>query len=324
MSGMERLHNPAPSSDLPHGGVVTIGNFDGVHRGHQVLVGEAVARARELGVPAVALTFDPHPERVLRPESGLRLLSTAAQRAQLLARCGVDTLIELGFDRRLAATTAEEFAREFLSRRLAPREVRLGANFRFGSGRLGDVYFLSAIGYELGFAVVGVEPVLDGTEPISSTRVRGQVAAGQVEEAWRLLARPYFVDGMVYRGERMGRQLGFPTINVQVENELLPAHGVYVTAIEIPSFSRVFPSVTNIGVRPTMYENYDVTVETHVLDFIGDVYREPVRLFFLRRVRDEMTFPSSMALVTQISRDVETARLHFLQRSLPLDELVLR
>ncbi|MEW6336446.1 MAG: bifunctional riboflavin kinase/FAD synthetase [Acidobacteriota bacterium] len=321
---MERMRNPAPSSDLPRGGVVTIGNFDGVHRGHQTLVGEAVARARELGVPAVALTFDPHPERVLRPESGLRLLSTSAQKAQLLERCGVDALIELGFDRRFAATTAEEFAREFLFRRLAPREVRLGANFRFGSGRLGDVYFLSAIGYQLGFTVAGVDPVLDGPEPISSTRVRGQVAAGQIEEAWRLLARPYFVDGMVYRGERMGRQLGFPTINVQVENELLPAHGVYVTAIQIPSFSRVFPSVTNIGVRPTMYENYDVTVETHVLDFIGDVYREPVRLFFLRRVRDEMTFPSSMALVTQISRDVETARLHFLQRGLPADELVLR
>jgi riboflavin kinase/FMN adenylyltransferase len=304
--------------------VVTIGNFDGVHRGHQILIGEAVARARELGVPAVALTFDPHPERVLRPESGLKLLSTAAQKAQLLERCGIDTLVELDFDRRFAATTAEEFAREFLSRRLAPREVRLGANFRFGSGRLGDVYFLSAIGYELGFAVVGVEPVLDGAEPISSTRVRGRVAAGQVEEAWRLLARPYFVDGVVYRGERMGRQLGFPTINVQAENELLPAHGVYVTAIQIPSFSRVFPSVTNIGVRPTIYENYDVTVETHVLDFSGDVYREPVRLFFLRRVRDEMTFPSSMALVTQISRDVETARLHFLQHGLPSDELVLR
>jgi riboflavin kinase / FMN adenylyltransferase len=321
---MEILRNPAPSSDLPHGGVVTIGNFDGVHRGHQAMIGGAVARARELGVPAVALTFEPHPEKVLRPESGLRLLSTAAQKAQLLARLGIDTLVEIGFDRRFAATTAEEFAREFLHRRLAPREVRLGNNFRFGAGRMGDVNYLSIVGHGLGFTVSGMSPLLDGDDPISSTRVRGEAAAGHAEEAWRLLARPYYVDGSVYRGERMGRQLGFPTLNIQVENELVPAHGVYVTAVHIPSFSRVFPSVTNIGVRPTVYENYAVTIESHVLDFTADLYREPVRLYFLRRLRDEQTFPSSMALVAQIARDVEATRLHFLSRGLPEAELVLR
>jgi riboflavin kinase/FMN adenylyltransferase len=321
---MERLRNPAPSSDLPRGGVVTIGNFDGVHRGHQMLVGDAVARARDLGIPAVALTFDPHPEKVLRPESGLRLLTTAAQKAQLLARCGLDTLVEVGFDRRFASTSAEAFAREFLFGRLQPKEVRLGTNFRFGSGRLGDVNFLSVVGYDLGFRVVGVDPLREGEDVISSTRVRGEVADGRVEEARRLLARLYFVDGQVYRGERMGRQLGFPTINIQVDNELLPAHGVYVTAVHIPSFGRVFPSVTNIGVRPTVYENYEVTVESHVLDFTADVYREPVRLYFFRRLRDEMTFPSSVQLVAQIARDVETARLYFVQTGLQEAELVPR
>ena len=319
---MERLRNPSATSDLPRGGVVTIGNFDGIHRGHQVLVTGAVERAREPGVPVVALTFDPHPEKVLRPESGLKLLTTAAQRAQLLAALGVDTLVELTFDRRFAATTAEEFAREFLARRLVPREVRLGATFRFGAGRQGDVAFMEEMGHQLGFDVVGVAPVLDGDEPISSTRVRRAVAHGDIVEARRLLGRVLFVDGDVYRGERMGRRLGFPTINVEVENELIPAHGVYVTAVFIPSFGRFFQSVTNIGVRPTVYENYRVTIESHLLDFSADLYREPVRLYFIRRLREERVFASSMELVSQIRRDVEAARLHFVQAGVPTGELV--
>jgi len=321
---MEILRNPAASSDLPRGGVVTVGNFDGVHRGHQMLLTGAVGRARELGVPAVALTFDPHPEKVLRPESGLRLVTTRTQKAQLLELLGLDTLVELGFDRRFAATSAAEFAREFLFHRLAPAEVRLGTNFRFGAGRMGDVNFLSVVGYELGFTVVGVEPLLEGGEVISSTRLRHEIAHGHAGEVWRLQGRPYFVDGTVYRGERMGRKLGFPTINVEVENELLPAHGVYVTAVHIPSFSRVFPSVTNIGVRPTVYENYHVTVESHVLDFTGDVYQEPVRLYVLKRLRDEMVFASSVELVAQIRRDVDAARLYFATNSLAEMELVRR
>ena len=319
---MDRLRNPAATSDLPRGGVVTIGNFDGVHRGHQVLVAGAAKRARELGAPVVALTFDPHPEKVLRPESGLRLLTTPAQRAQLLALLGVDALVELGFDRRFAATSAEEFAREFLARRLAPREVRIGETFRFGAERQGDVAFLETMGRRLGFDVVGVAPVREGDEAISSTRVRRAVAHGDVIEARRLLGRVLFVDGDVYRGERMGRRLGFPTINVEVENELIPAHGVYVTAVFIPSFGRVFQSVTNIGVRPTVYENYRVTIESHLLDFSADLYREPVRLYFIRRLREERVFASSMELVAQIRRDVEATRLYFLQAGLPADEMV--
>ena len=204
---MEVLRNPAPRSDLPRGGVVVIGNFDGVHRGHQMLIAGAVARARELDVPAVALTFEPHPEKVLRPEAGLRLLTTPTQRAQLLSRCGIDTLVELAFDRRFAATGVEDFAREFLHRRLAAREVRLGADFRFGARRQGDVGLLTALGGELGFHVVGVDALLEGGETISSTRVRREVAHGRVEAAAELLGRAVFVDGDVYSGERMGRRL---------------------------------------------------------------------------------------------------------------------
>lgn len=320
---MELLRDPAPSADLPRGGVVTIGNFDGVHRGHQGLIGGAVLRARELGVPAVVLTFHPHPEKVLRPSSGLKLLASPEQRAQLMARLGVDALVELSFTRAFAATPAEEFVRDVLVRRLAPREVRLGANFRFGEGRRGDVRLLETMGAELGFSVAGMEPVIEGGLPISSTRVRRAVLDGAVTDAWLLLDRAHFIDGRVFTGERMGRRLGFPTLNIRPDNELLPAQGVYITAVQIPSFGRVFPSVTNIGVRPTVYENYRETVESHVLDFTANVYNEAVRLFFLSRLRNEMRFASSVALAAQIRQDVEEARRYFARHGLPAD-LVLR
>jgi riboflavin kinase/FMN adenylyltransferase len=321
---METLREPGPYADLPRGGVVTVGNFDGVHRGHELLVREAVDRAHELGVRAVALTFYPHPEAVLRPWSGVRPLTTRAQRAQLLERLGVDILVEVAFTREFAATSAEAFAREFIHDRLAPLEVRIGANFRFGAGRRGDLEFLRAMGARLGFAVVGVSPVTDDGGPISSTRVRREVADGNVSEARRLLGHAYFVDGDVLTGERMGRTIGFPTINIRLENELPPAQGVYVTAVHLPSFARVFLSVTNYGVRPTVYEDYPVTMESHLLDFTADVYREPVRVFFLERLRGERTFASSMELTAQIRRDVETTRQHFASRGLPEEELILR
>lgn len=321
---MEHLRDIASGADVPRDGVVCIGNFDGVHLGHQAIVRGAAARSREISAPCVVLTFDPHPEKVLRPESGIRLLSTRAQRVQLLERLGVDVLLELTFDRRLAATPAVTFALDLLHARLAPREVWLGEGFRFGEGRAGDIDLLAVLGLELGFGVVPVPPVMDAGEPISSTRVRREVARGHVGDAWRMLGRPFFVDGRVAVGRRMGRKLGFPTINIEVENELMPAHGVYITGVHIPSFGRVFGSVTNIGVRPTVYERSNVVVECHVLDFTSDVYREEVRLFFYTRVRDERVFGSSIELVAQIRRDVETARAYFARHGLAEGELVLR
>ncbi|MCX7896029.1 MAG: bifunctional riboflavin kinase/FAD synthetase [Thermoanaerobaculum sp.] len=308
---MEVLRDPSPWSELPRGGVVSVGNFDGVHRGHQELLRGAVARARERGVSAVGVTFWPHPERVLRPESELRLLTTRQQRVQLLARMGLDVLVELTFTKDFAATPPEHFAREFLFARLRPCEVHLGLNFRFGQGRQGDVGFLQTLGEELGFAVVGMPPLEDDLGPISSSRIRGLVASGAVEQAAQLLQRFYFVDGQVSVGKRLGRRLGFPTLNVEPENELLPGKGVYITACFIPSFSRLFGGVTNVGVRPTLYENHRLIVETHLLDFTADLYREAVRLFFLKRLRDERRFPNVLALSAQVRQDVAQARAFF-------------
>lgn len=308
---MEVIRDPSPWTELPQGGVVSIGNFDGVHRGHQLLLCGAVARARELGVPALGVTFWPHPEKVLRPDSGMKLLTTREQKLQLLARTGLDVLVELTFTKEFAATSAARFARGFLYQRLHPREVHLGFNFRFGQGREGDVAFLRKVGEELGFVVVGMAPVEDEKGPVSSSRLRRVVAEGAVEEAKELLGRFPYVDGRVSVGKRLGRRLGFPTLNVEPENELLPGKGVYITATYIASFSRFFGGVTNVGVRPTLYENHRLMVETHLLDFTADVYKEPVRLYFLKRLRDEKRFPDVLALTAQVRADIDQARAFF-------------
>ncbi|MGQ9495610.1 MAG: bifunctional riboflavin kinase/FAD synthetase [Thermoanaerobaculaceae bacterium] len=320
---MEVIRDPSPRTGLPRGGVVSIGNFDGVHLGHQQLLRQATLRARELGVVAVAVTFWPHPEKVLRPASELMLVTTREQKVQLLKRCGLDVLVELSFTKDLASTPAAEFARQFLAGRLAPREVHLGKNFRFGKGREGDVAFLRTLGPELGFEVKGMDPIEDEKGPISSTRLRQVLSSGQVEEAQRLLGRYYFMDGRIAVGQRMGRRLGFPTLNLQPENELVLARGVYLTATFIPSFARCFPGVTNVGVRPTLYENHRLMVETHLLNFTGNVYREEVRLFFLRRLRDELCFPGVMELAAQVRRDVEAARQFFTSSRWDEEALVL-
>jgi riboflavin kinase/FMN adenylyltransferase len=316
--------SPSGSDPLPRGGVVTIGNFDGVHRGHQMLLAEAVERARLLGVVAVAVTFEPHPERVLRPGSGMRLVTTPRQRAQLLERCGIDELVELRFDPELAATSAESFARDTLFARLAPREIRLGANFRFGTNRVGDVAFLAALGPSFGCAVHGAEPLSDGGEPISTTRVRRVLAAGEVAAARRLLARPFHVDGTVRAGARRGRLLGFPTLNVEVENELLPPPGVYVGAVQLAGEAAPRPAVTNVGVRPTVEIAGPLVVESHVLGFDAEAYGREVRLFFVERLRDERRFESTAALASQIARDVAAAGAWLDRHPGWRDEAVLR
>lgn len=318
---MEVIRDPSPWTELPRGGVVSIGNFDGVHRGHQQLLKDAVARARELGVAAVAVTFWPHPEKVLRPDSGMKLLTTREQKLQLLARTELDVVVELSFTKQLAQTSAEQFARDFLHRRLQPKEVHLGRNFRFGHGRQGDVAFLELLGQELGFSVRGMAPIHDARGPISSSRVRELVGAGLVEEAASLLGRFYYLDGKVSVGQRMGRRLGFPTVNLEPDNELLPGRGVYITTCYLPSFSRFFPGVSNVGVRPTLYANHRLMVETHLLDFTADLYREPVRLYFLARLRDEKRFTGVPELVAQVRADIAAARGFF--SSAPPSEAML-
>ncbi|HSL18662.1 MAG TPA: bifunctional riboflavin kinase/FAD synthetase [Methylomirabilota bacterium] len=320
---MKVFRDPLGADEPPRRAVLSIGNFDGVHLGHQAVLRHVVERGETLATVAAAMTLDPHPVKLLRPRQAPQLVTTLEQRLELIARTGIQATLVLPFTHRLSRMPAEAFVREVLVERLAIREVYIGANFRFGADRGGDVALLERMGAELGFAAAASPIVEIPSGVVSSSRVREAVAAGDVTEAAAMLGRFVFIDGRVLEGKRLGRKLGFPTLNVEVDNELHPARGVYVTAVHIPSFGRTFASVTNVGTRPTVYENSILTVETHLLDFSADVYREPVRLFFLRRLRDEMSFPSTVQLMAQIQKDVEASRLHFLQHPVESLELII-
>jgi riboflavin kinase/FMN adenylyltransferase len=308
---MHVIRDPLRASDLPRGGVATIGNFDGVHLGHRRILEAVVERARQAGRPAIAITFEPHPLAVLRPDHAPPRLQTLRQKEEAIEALGIEWLLVIPFTRDFSLTEPEDFARGFLGGRLGLAEIVLGAHFAFGRGKRGDLALLRRLGPECGFRADGVDEVLVGGEPVSSTRIREALSRGDVRLAAELLGRDYEIDGIVARGEKVGRKIGYPTINLAPENELFPADGVYVTTIEIRSFGRPFDSVTNIGRRPTVYEDFATTIETYVLDFSANVYGERVRLFFLERLREERKFPSVMALTEQIGRDIEAARDFF-------------
>ena len=297
------------SGDLPQRAVATIGNFDGIHRGQRAILDRVVTRARELGAPSALITFDPHPLAVLRPNEAPPLLTTPAQKERLVEEADIEHLLVLRFDRELAQRSADDFVRRFLADSLEVRELWVGRGFRFGRKRDGDVALLARLGATLGFTAHGVDEVLWEGEPVSSTRIRNALRGGEVEEAMGMLGRPYEITGEVLRGDRMGQKLGWPTINLRVDNALIPRDGVYATRVGLMAGS--FDAATNIGTRPTVYENFHQVVESHILDFASDVYGQQVALRFHKRLREERIFPSIMDLSAQIGRDVEATRAHF-------------
>ena len=290
--------------------VVTVGNFDGVHRGHQALVRATREEARSLGGTSVVLTFDPHPSRVLSPDRAPASLMTLAQKAEVLGELGVDRLAVLPFGIELSRKDPAEFARHVLSDTLGARVVVVGTNFRFGRARSGDVTLLARLGEAVGFRVRTLDPVLEEGAPISSSRIREALARGDVSAARLLAGRPFFVDGTVVRGEGRGRTLGIPTANLEVENETVPGGGVYVGWAHVrprDQGGEPLPAVVNVGRRPT-FGGVALTVEAHLIDFGGDLYGRGLRLEFLERLRPESRFPSVDALVQQIHADVAAAR----------------
>jgi len=270
-----------------------------------------VARARDLGVPSVAVTFDPHPLAVLAPERAPASLTTLQQKERLLDEVGVSVVLIVRFTRDLAKTPARLFVRDFLHGRLDLKEIYVGSRFVFGHQREGDLPLLRQMGESFGFAAFGVEEVMHKGERISSSRIRQALSEGRVEDAKEMLGRPYPVAGIIMRGDRMGQRIGWPTINVAPENKLLPADGVYAGRVFFPSYPATFDCVTNIGTRPTVYENYQRVVESHILDFKADVYGERAEVRFHKRLREERIFPSVMDLSAQIGRDVEATRDFF-------------
>jgi riboflavin kinase / FMN adenylyltransferase len=309
------------TSDLPQGGVAAIGNFDAIHAGHRLLLTQVVARAAELSVPAMVITFDPHPGTVLRPELPTPVrLNTQEQKERLLEELGVSILLVLRFTPELARTPAAQFVRDFLGARLKLQAIYVGSGFRFGQGRQGDLALLQEVGRELGFTAEGVPEVVYRGEKISTSRIRQAIAEGKVDEVREMLGRPYSITGVIVRGDRMGQRLGWPTINLAADNKLLPADGVYAGRVFFPSYPATFDCVTNIGTRPTVYENYQRVVESHILDFSANVYKQRVDLAFHKRLREERIFPTVMDLSAQIRRDVEATREFFArQRQEPVE-----
>ncbi len=297
--------------DLPRELILTVGNFDGIHAGQRRILDLVIARARDTGLGSAVVTFEPHPLSILRPGEAPPLLTTPGQKESLLAETGVDELVVVRFTPGFSRLPARRFVRDFLVGRLAAREIYVGASFAFGRDREGDLSLLQAMGDSFGFAAHGCEEVASGDEPVSSTRIRAAVAAGDVDAASRMLGRPYALSGIVVRGDGRGRGLGWPTANLEVDNELLPADGVYVTRLGISALGDDLPSVTNVGTRPTVYAEHPRLVECHVLDFDRDIYGERVELQMLHRLRGERKFPSVEALRQQIGQDAESAREYF-------------
>ena len=308
---MQVVSDALRSTDLPRPSVVTIGNYDGIHLGQRHLLVQLIEGARERALPAVVVTFDPHPLKVLAPESAPLAIVTPRQKERLLEELGIDLLATVTFNTELAEVPAETFVRSFLVGSLGARRIVVGKRFAFGRSREGNVALLERLGAELGFEVIGVpELELEGSA-VSSSRIRRALAEGRVELAGRLLGRRYSLTGQIVAGDRMGTKLGWPTVNLVPEGKLVPLEGVYACRVHFPSFPATFDAVTNIGTRPTVYENHQKVIESHILDFRNDVYGERIELHFHKRLRDEMLFPSVMALSAQIRRDVESTREYF-------------
>jgi riboflavin kinase/FMN adenylyltransferase len=296
-----------------HPTVLTIGVFDGVHRGHQHLIGNAVRRARDVGWQSAVLTFDPHPDTVIHPGREHLYLTSLEERAELIADLGVDLLIVLPFTREVMAQTAEQFMRH-VRRAIALHELWVGWDFALGRKREGNVARLREIGLELGYSVHPVDAFdfADGT-PVSSTRIRDALRAGDIETAALLLGRPFSVRGPVMRGEQRGRTIGFPTANISVADQhVRPGDGVYVCHAVVGG--QRYGAVTNIGLRPT-FDGKRRTVEAYLLDFVDDIYGETVRLDLLHRLRGEQKFEGIAALIAQITADVAAARAWLQQHS---------
>ena len=294
--------------------VATIGNFDGVHRGHQWVIAEVVARARSLGIKSVAITFDPHPARVIRPESTQPLITPLNEKLELLAATGIDAALVLPFTPELSRTSARTFATDVLQRGLHVTELHEGENFRFGYHAEAGIESLEALGRELGFTVRVYAPQTIRRHAISSSIIRRLIAAGDVSHARALLGRPFAIIGTPASGRGYGTRYTVPTINLASYAELLPANGVYITSLTIGAgaSSETFDAVTNVGNRPTFGAD-SFTVESHLLNFHPIALDEntPLTLTFLRRLRPEIRWPNPEALREQIGRDVARAKRFF-------------
>ena len=289
---------------------ITIGNFDGVHLGHGEILRRVVAIARQNGWKAAAVTFDPHPTKLVAPGEAPHLLTTPDQRAQIMEQLGIDAVLIVPFTHEIASLSPEEFVRELLVDKLSARAVVVGDNFRFGHRASGDVQTLEELGTKYSFETDIVEAVVRRNRIISSTAIRRLIAAGDVSLACRMLGRPYSMEGKVVHGEGRGSKQTVPTLNLDTKAEVLPKTGVYVTRTRERGSAREWPSITNVGYRPT-FNGQRLTIETYLLSSIHGATPDVISVEFLRWVREERKFESPEALKSQILRDVARAQVYF-------------
>jgi len=296
------------------GSVVTMGNFDGIHFGHQALISSTVEEAKQLGYDSIVLTFEPHPLKVLAPDRAPRLILSYEDKMALFQSFGVNLVIAQSFDRQFASISADDFVRRFLVERLKVRKLWVGRDLRFGQGRKGNVDDLLRLASENEFEVGVLDPILlEGTR-ISSSRIRQLLEEGRVDEVRPLLGRFHFVSGTVVKGHRRGRELGFPTANISSQTEVMPPDGIYATLFDVRN--KQWLSISSIGVNPTFGDG-PRTVESFIFDFDGDIYGESVKLSFVKRIREERKFTIVNDLIGQINEDVKCAKAIF--RDSPID-----
>ncbi|MCS2149225.1 bifunctional riboflavin kinase/FAD synthetase [Scandinavium manionii] len=297
------IHN---QGQAPHGCVLTIGNFDGVHRGHQALLERLRAEGRERGLPVVVVIFEPQPLELFATDKAPARLTRLRDKVRYLAESGVDYVLCVRFDRRFAALTAQEFISELLVKRLGVRYLAVGDDFRFGAGREGDFLLLQKAGAEFGFDVTSTQTFCEGGLRISSTAVRQALAEDDLELAQTLLGHPFSISGRVVHGDELGRTIGFPTANIPLRRQVSPVKGVY--AVEVAGLGdKLLPGVANIGTRPTV-AGVRQQLEVHLLDVVMDLYGRHIDVILRKKIRDEQRFSSLDELKAQIARDELTAR----------------
>jgi riboflavin kinase/FMN adenylyltransferase len=299
ITDLKEIATPFPRS------VITLGNFDGLHLGHQELIRKVIRRAKETGSRSIVVTFRPHPLKILAPEKCPPLISIYEEKIKLFEKLGIDVLVKIPFTLEFAKMSPGDFVKGILCDMLGAKEIFVGFNYRFGRGREGNIATLKALGERLGFTVREVEQVSLNGEVISSTKIRHLLRDGEVEHAARLLGRTYTITGIVVKGDGRGKSLGFPTANIAPKHSIIPAHGVY--AVRLFVRDRFYDGIANIGMRPTFDKNV-LTIEVHIFDFDEDIYGEDISLYFIGKIRDEKKFGSADELILQIRTDVGIAR----------------
>jgi len=285
--------------------VLTIGNFDGVHKGHLALFDKVKERAKAIAGQSVVMTFEPHPLKIMRPANGPQLITHTGQKLELIEKAGIDVIVCVSFDREFAAIPARDFVNSILVKKIGIKEIVVGYDYTFGHNREGDINLLREIGNDFGFVVHLVGPIEIDHTLVSSTSIRRLVQEGRLEEARVLLGRDFEVQGTVVKGRnRGGRLLGFPTANLNPHGELLPKTGVY--AVKLLIDDAFYNGVTNVGYNPT-FGDTGLTVETHVLDYSGELMGKTIKVHFIKRLRDEKTFKTLEELSSQIAQDIARA-----------------